>query len=128
MKYLPATKASTAAIAPPVALRQACSRPRRLSGITLDIRRLNTTRWAPMKTPNMKMKNSSAATSGGPLSTQPDTAIMNTAARPRLPIQKAIGITLVRCSTCAPVKIGEMIPPTCCSASARPTTALEPET
>ena len=46
---------------PPVALRHAWSRPRSSSGMTLLMRSENTTRCAPMNTPNMKMKPSSVA-------------------------------------------------------------------
>jgi hypothetical protein len=60
MMYLPATQARTAAIRPPVALRQAWSLPRRLSGMTLAISMPNTTRWAPMNTPNRKSRASMA--------------------------------------------------------------------
>ena len=129
-------------MAPPVALRQACSRPRLDSGITFDINRLNTTRWAPMKMPNIIMKNSTDQTSGltgmGSLQgmetakvllgmNQPESAMPRMARRPMLPIRTAAGITFLRCSILVPAKMGEMIPPTCCRARPRPTMVLEPE-
>ena len=108
----------------------------------MDINRLNTTRWAPMNTPNIIMKNSTDQTSGltgigSPHGmetanvllgmNQHESAIPRMASRPRLPIRIAAGITFLRCSTLVPAKIGEMIPPTCCSASPSPTIVLDPE-